>query len=819
MKLRLYNFKCYEAEEFTIPEQGLVLISAPSGSGKSTILEGILFALFGTGKKLQSWGKKSCKVELEYENISITRTKVPNRLVVTKEGTEYEDVSGQEIINRVFGDIFQTTSFVDNYNLHRTFILLSPTEKLAFLEKFAFQEVDLTDIKEKTKGQIKERAGALRDVQSKIETTQEILKSFPEIHPVEFPLKKIGKTPEEKLMDNERVRYKNTKVLIARNEKQVKTAEIKLQKTELYRERHRKLEQEIEVINNEIAGLSRKQENLSCIDDEEIFTLESKLKTLINGREKIELDKRIRDLQENVKKVGKQERDELIKTIKELKPKTARNPKEVESLLSNLYQQKSKAAEYEKINRELKEYADFSNEDLEEFKAELERNRKELEQRSEQLKNREQSKVALKCPKCETSLGIQHEPLSLVIYNIEKQACLSYQAPNEIEKEIEQIRSNIGYIQTTIMEDSRKVEEKKNMETKMTELKEFFAKQGVEKVNLKKLEEDIQNNSSLLVTLNGDIDKLQDLEFRLRNDKLSSGATALKQELEKLQARREALGEELVEIEESEEELQEKITEQKLLCREYDMLQERIEGLHEKLEFRRNELETLSQGIETVSSLGSIREQLFRSRRDLNENKKKIVMHEENIRKMEEYKNYVAEKLKSSGLENKILELEQEEKEIQHKLSAAELFRQKVLEGESIAIHNVIESINAFASTYLEQFFPDDSISVALLPFKEAKNKKSEKPQINLQILYKNEDCDISCLSGGELSRLVLAFTLALGEMFNTPALLLDECTASLDQVNTQNVFESIKKNFKNRLVLVVAHQVVEGSFDSVIKL
>ena len=78
-------------------------------------------------------------------------------------------------------------------------------------------------------------------------------------------------------------------------------------------------------------------------------------------------------------------------------------------------------------------------------------------------------------------------------------------------------------------------------------------------------------------------------------------------------------------------------------------------------------------------------------------------------------------------------------------------------------------------------------------------------------------ECDINSLSGGETSRVILAFTLALGEMFNTPLLMLDECTASLDSESTSIVFDTIKENFRNKTVLVVAHQCTEGIFDKII--
>ena len=88
-----------------------------------------------------------------------------------------------------------------------------------------------------------------------------------------------------------------------------------------------------------------------------------------------------------------------------------------------------------------------------------------------------------------------------------------------------------------------------------------------------------------------------------------------------------------------------------------------------------------------------------------------------------------------------------------------------------------------------------------------------------MEIYYKNTECDISSLSGGELARVVLAFALSLSEMFNTPMLLLDESTASLDEETTAIVFESIKENMKDKPVLVIGHQIVQGIFDKILKI
>ena len=145
------------------------------------------------------------------------------------------------------------------------------------------------------------------------------------------------------------------------------------------------------------------------------------------------------------------------------------------------------------------------------------------------------------------------------------------------------------------------------------------------------------------------------------------------------------------------------------------------------------------------------------------------------------------------------------------------MLKDKILEAESIAMVNIVDSINTHARLYLDSFFKEHPISVQLQPFKQT--KKDTKPQVSITIEYKGMEADLKMLSGGELSRVILAYTLALAEMFNTPLVLLDECTASLDQELTSDVFESIRENFSGKMTLFIAHQVVTGTFDKVIRL
>ena len=97
--------------------------------------------------------------------------------------------------------------------------------------------------------------------------------------------------------------------------------------------------------------------------------------------------------------------------------------------------------------------------------------------------------------------------------------------------------------------------------------------------------------------------------------------------------------------------------------------------------------------------------------------------------------------------------------------------------------------------------------------------KDASKPQINLEIDYKGIEHDLGMLSGGEMSRVILAFTLALAEIHNVSFVMLDESTASLDQELTGTVIEGLKENFTGKLIILIAHQVVQGAFDTIVKL
>jgi len=151
-----------------------------------------------------------------------------------------------------------------------------------------------------------------------------------------------------------------------------------------------------------------------------------------------------------------------------------------------------------------------------------------------------------------------------------------------------------------------------------------------------------------------------------------------------------------------------------------------------------------------------------------------------------------------------------------------EMFLNKINESESISLTNCIDTINYYINDYLEKFFPNDSIIVDIVPFKEkGKNDKSDKndvkPGIDIKICYKGEEVELSSLSGGEHDRVSLAIMLAFNNICKSSMILLDESISSLDSDLTNDILEKLKENLSDKRIIMVAHQISTGLFDQVV--
>jgi len=171
LDLTIDNFRVFSHASFSF-RSDYTLISGPSGSGKTSILMAIQFAITGEGKKVIKYGKSNCKVTLSLGYILITRTKGPCRLIVEFDSKIYEDAEAQSIIN----DRIQNWEFgYVSQRMYKSFLLMTPADKLTLIEKMTFTGFDIEKLQTKCKSLISDRKNALADATTKRVTIEKIL--------------------------------------------------------------------------------------------------------------------------------------------------------------------------------------------------------------------------------------------------------------------------------------------------------------------------------------------------------------------------------------------------------------------------------------------------------------------------------------------------------------------------------------------------------------------------------------------------------------------------------------------------------------------
>jgi DNA repair exonuclease SbcCD ATPase subunit len=818
MKLRLKNFRCYPEKEFDFGEDGLLLLSGSSGAGKSSLLMSITFVLYGTGTKLTSFGKTSCSVEMEFDNLKILRTKRPNHVTVTNMLTneEFEDETAQGVINERFGTAFEITSYLQQ-NAVNSFILMSPLEKLAFLEKFAFQGTDLTQIKGRCASIIKKRNEELIGATSQLEMAENHFQSMIKPEKVPFPFK----TKDRELkIKNENIRHKNNTILIRRTERSLEKLKEEYNSLKLFLVKLEAKNTIISTSKRKIDQITEEQSKLTYEGDEALADYEKQLASVLSRRELMLLQDRYDQDMERMKTMKEAEMVEIQKEIKNIEGKLWKEYKseEITTTLAEYQQLIRDADSLERLKKNAEKYkTDISEEKLLEKIQEIEDARNTLVDKKATLAKLILQKELYQCPSCHVSLKFQDDTLHLANVNLEED---NEETIDIVTEQIRQLERNINHLERMIPEEQNKhkrlseimkeidtlqsqyegdMMSKNEAETNMEYLKDYKRSQQ----ELEKRKKNLESNKTPSLSV-------QTFMNQINTEK--EAIKALKEKLGKNKSSENIDEEELRVTIQTQRQNKEKIDsyakQVKILTREMNLALQEVKELEEEYSRKYTEIKDpvlMEQEISVQSN-------------ELKDLQGKLQEADLNMKKIEAYQKYKEELDRYTEWETKTKELSTVELKCRQQYSAATLLKDKILEAESLAILNVINSINIHAQEYLDLFFPDHPIVVRLLPFKTTK-KKTTKPQINIEIDYKGMEADINMLSGGELSRVVLAYTLALSEIFNAPMIMLDECTSSLDAELTSTVMEGIKKNFGNKLVVIIAHQVIEGDFDRQIAL
>lgn len=826
MKITLTNFKCHKKKEIKIDKNSLILLDGKSGNGKSSIFEAIYFCLYGNGKRLINHNMKKMEVNIKFLDLQlqIIRSKGPNRLIVINKNGEFEDDIAQEIINETFGDQFLITSYITQDN-DSSFLKLSSSEKMEFLEKQVFySETNIDELKKLTKEEIKNKKLEVQKFTNSIELIQNELSELKEPEYMSFPLN--GKLDEQET------------------------------KIKLFNDKVKLLEYNIDNTNKELNKLNKKYDEV-LLNEKEFKQYESdkqKYLTDINNIEKklnnIKDSEILKNNNISIEKIN-EEISKLNITLEQLKTKQIyinKKTKYQDDLLyyKELYNkeiedQRLKKEQYQKEYDELKNILNNKNiNEIKKSKLDLENEKK--------LLNNEKDKITLynqyinklnkfnfrdksDIKNINIILKEKHDRILLLKDNIQSiNSRLSFVSCPHCSKSLILYKDSIKKAEGTTVSKEEKEnlikfkDEIKKLESEINEIEPLIQKISQLDINNNNNIDDINNKLKIIIDeinkfenniseINTNTYKLSVLEKQINNKELSKTLIDMKNKLKEDKNLIDKLKDDMKEeINDNIDDIRNKIDSLYKLNNEY-------KTLIDQYNFFKNKLESINKNINNISNIISNKNNLENEINILRNKQDSLKFEQKDMdklkRKLKKYEEYKKERDNFEKWQNKLEEAKNNEEEKSKELALINKYWNKILECESMAILSIIETINHNINIYLEKFFEENSINVSLSSFKET--KKSIKHCINVNIFYKGETCDLNSLSGGERSRINLAFVLALNSLTNGKIILLDECIASLDSQLCDDILEILKE--QNKLILVIAHQVNTGLFDQVIEI
>ena len=614
----------------------------------------------------------------------------------------------KKLLTRSLVKTFKTSGYVQQNNL-TSFILMSPTDKLAFLEKFAFETINLREIKAKCKAKIVSSNNELISAVSQLEMANQMVDEIDEPEFMDCPLKCSEKN-RDKVIKNEKIRLKNSVILLKRALKTQKKTEKRLTETKVLNAIIESNQSTLDKISLKLETKNKEFEEMNYSGDENLQKLEKRLKKIIDQGYLAELEKKCYDYKE---KLDKMEKDEYSKWEKEIsdiekdlwkthsREETLETTEELESCVIDLDR-------LEKFKNELEdmESYDWTVENLSEYIQGLNNKYEELRVRYRKAKL---ASEAYECPKCKAKLKFQEDKL-VSLSEQSEEVNLS-----ELLKEIKRSKTEIKNKESLLGDIKVNDKLKKDLETKIEEIKQVWKEEPEELERIKEdleymrsyKEEQMMNEKRLKKIKKRGAYSSTVLNFRTETE-------SLEEELETLKS---SLNYEDIDFSVDEEELREEINKEKQMKRNLQKNREMIEELENEKEETEEVIEDAKarfmEKYKEQKSVKYLEKKLDKICLEISEQSKKEREQIEKLEKIEKWQKYKEEMKKYNGWVEKIGVLEIAEKEARKKHSAYLKLKEKILEAESIALKNIIDVINSHARLYLEDFFPEDPISVA----------------------------------------------------------------------------------------------------------
>jgi DNA repair exonuclease SbcCD ATPase subunit len=789
LDLSLNNFRCWESKNLSIPSSGICLINGKSGKGKSTILNSILYAVTGKLKNITTITKKSTKVSLKIDNISITRSRGPNRLTVEKDGKIYENEEAQHVINSVFGLEFSNTSYIDQENIY-SFVYLSPSEKIEFLEKLLLQNYDIEKIKENIRSEISKTKINFTAEESKLNTLENVLKNMNFINQTDIFIEKLKVTASNFQKTIEKVKS-NYDIC----DKNIKTVKLKIKKLEEDQEKILKIEEKKANLSFLLKDIRSNQSYIS----EDLSSIEEKIRKLEKQKEYYIKNKENRLLHDKF--------EDLSQKYKKMNESNQKNQEYVKKELSNLYDYssysvaKKRLVELEKCIELIDTLFEIDQElqNLQNIDEELDKETKNYEITRDLLTKQQKIlsdyEKCYTCPSCKKILKLNQNKL-VSIDHIDHIDHKELQI-EDLQIKVKESEKNISKLKAKQILYQQKEKQYNDIYDKLDSLRGS-------------IECDKEAFSSEIEKLSIYIKKSEELEL-LKNDNLLNHC---KSELDSISLKIQNIYGDNGNNLDNEENLIKN-------DQEYSNVLETISNLSQskKIKLKEDTIENELKEILEKDKYCNYSELLSVEKEKLESYTKKYENYKSYIEKLSIWERINTDNEKYQEIEHTIKCANDTKQKLSERLRCLVKLREHVKDSEQKCILDFIESLNQHASLYIEEFFPDEDIKVELKTTQESKSTGKEKISLNFELNYRKISGDLSYLSGGERDRVNLAFTLAFSEIINNRILLLDECISSLDAETTNIVLENLKEKYKGKLVILVSHQANLGFFDKVIEL
>lgn len=138
-------------------------------------------------------------------------------------------------------------------------------------------------------------------------------------------------------------------------------------------------------------------------------------------------------------------------------------------------------------------------------------------------------------------------------------------------------------------------------------------------------------------------------------------------------------------------------------------------------------------------------------------------------------------------------------------------------------IVDVSKIIQVRTNLYISSLFEHET-SVVIDTFKKMEKDSElfrDVPTVDIQVIVDKRRCSLEDLSGGEKSRISIAFSCTMCDLKNMPFLFLDETLSCLDEENMALCLKFLKKWSieTNTSVVIIAHQAIKGFFGQVISI